>query len=92
MGSIAIRKHASGTETYRVFLTKKGYKRFTLSFKNYDEACQWLEENELEFVKDPNRFYKWKEDEYLRIRREKLNGAPSTFRIRNRISPNFGEK
>lgn len=69
MGSIEERKHPSGRITYKVYLRKRGIPSFTLTFDDIDVACDWMEENEAKYYKDPDKYIKWREDLYYQMNR-----------------------
>jgi len=69
MGSIKERKHQSGRTTWKVSLRKKGIPHFYLTFDDLDEACDWMESNEQEYYKDPDKYLKWREEIYYQMHR-----------------------
>ena len=71
MACITERQRKDGTSAYRVRFRVRGVPEFTLTFDDWDEACDWVEKNELEFVKDPDKFFKWREENYRVMRRER---------------------
>jgi len=72
MATIFERKYNSGTIIVRVMLRKKGSPPFCLSFQDWDAACDWLENNEEKFYKDPAKYFLWREKENEKMRRNRL--------------------
>jgi hypothetical protein len=71
MASIYERKHPSGRTTWKICVRKRGIKSFFLTFDDLDEACDWIEKNEMEFYKDPDKYFKWREDIYYKMHRQR---------------------
>lgn len=71
MASITERIYKSGKTAYRVRIRLKGLPGFCLTFDDWDEACQWVEQNEDLFIKDPLKYLKWKQVNHTRMIRER---------------------
>lgn len=55
-------------------IVRTGIPRFTLSFCTYDEAVDWLNENEEDYINNPNAFKDLDRLKELRVRRKKRTG------------------
>lgn len=69
MGSIETRTYPSGNITWKVSLRKRGIPTFCITFDNLEEAAHWMEINEKEYYKDPDKYFKWREDLYHKMHR-----------------------
>jgi hypothetical protein len=65
----------SGECRYRVRIRVKGFPRFSVSFYEREDAYKWIKENEENFIKNPDKYFKWKRECYLSIKKNnyKLN-------------------
>lgn len=70
MGSIIKRVYPSGTITYRVQLSSYKKGSFSLTFDDYEAACDWLDKHEERFKKDPNFYFQWRLELIKKYRRE----------------------
>lgn len=69
----SIRKRiASGciNTSYQVQLRRIGFPSVTISFVTYEEALKWVEENEENYLKNPESYLYLKED-FRKLRRER---------------------
>lgn len=76
MGCITKRSHPNGRITYRVHLKRHRKGHFSITFDDYDAACDWLKEHEQNFRENPDFYFKWREnlaDEYRRKEVRVLN-------------------
>ena len=55
-------------------IVRVGVPRFTLSFCSYDEAAEWLNENEEDYINNPELFQDLDRVKELRGRRKKRTG------------------
>lgn len=47
--------------SYRVRLRYKGLKDLCITFKDYDLARKWIDENELNYLENPSIYHEWLE-------------------------------
>lgn len=80
------RKYSTGRVVYRVTLRRRSYPTFCLSFDDWNEACNWVEKNELEYFKNPDYFFKWREEQYNLMRRDKQVSANHLIRAKRKIN------
>lgn len=85
MGAISKRTNNNGEIRYRATVQLGGLPRFSLSFDDYDEACKWLEENEHQFRRDPGKYFAWREELRLRMRRDGVMKEGGIIRPRLKI-------
>lgn len=85
MSSVFERKHPSGRVSIRVLLRRKGYPSFSLSFDNWDSACDWVEENEEKYFQNPERYHKWRNQHDNISRRKKKNVFENIHRMKKRL-------
>lgn len=79
MGSISKRVYEkTGTVTYRVQLKRKRKGSFSITFDEYEAACDWLEANEKDFRENPDYYFKWRDSLINDHRRDKV-------RVKNHI-------
>lgn len=71
MGSVTKRVYESGTVRYRVQLKKNQKGSFSITFDDYEAACDWLEEHEPKFRADPEKYFKWRDSLANKYRRQK---------------------
>lgn len=71
MASIRYRK-AKGcvNYSYQVQLRRKGIPSLTISFVTYDEAIEWVNKHEENYLKNPER-YEYLRNSYRQLRRER---------------------
>lgn len=84
MGSVNERKYPSGRVQYRVRIRKRGVRSFHISFDSFSEACTWMEKNEKEFFKDPDKYFRWRENLYYKMQRERKKSYESVIRTKVR--------
>lgn len=73
MGSISKRVYEkTGTITYRVQLKRKGMGSLSITFDDYEAACDWLQANEKDFREDPEYYFEWRESLINEHRRDKI--------------------
>ncbi len=80
MAAIWERKHESGRSTFRIRFKKKGIPEFSLTFDDWDVACEWVERNELSFYADPDKFFKWREENEIQMRRDRVKSKSNILR------------
>lgn len=85
MATVEERKYESGHIVYRVVFNRKGIKRYSMTFDDYDVAWRYVELNEEEFYKNPEKYFKWREENYLRMRRRRY--IVSNHIVRPKIRP-----
>lgn len=75
MGSV-VKVYKNGKHVgWQARICRVGIPKFTLSFCNYDEASDWLNENEESYISNPNSLIKEIDRlKELRCRRKKRNG------------------
>lgn len=84
MAAIHERKYPSGRTTWKVGLRRRGFPSFYLTFDDLDEACDWIEKNEKEYYKNPEKYFKWREDVYYKMQRERLKAYNHLVRTKMR--------
>jgi hypothetical protein len=84
MGSIQERNHASGRTTWKICLRKRGIATFCITFDELEEACDWIEKNEKEFYKDPDKYFRWREEFYYETQRTRNTCQDHILRPKNR--------
>ncbi len=84
MASINERVHPSGRVTYKVCLRKRGVKDFFITFDDLEEACDWIEEHEKEFYKNPDKYFQWREEVYYKMHRERKRTMDHILRPKNK--------
>ena len=47
------------------------YDAFCLTFNELDEAVDWIEKNEMEFRRNPEKYFEWRELVYYEMHRER---------------------
>lgn len=71
MASLTERKHSSGRVTWRVVLRRKGIRTFSLTFDDIDTACDWIEKNEQLFYQNPDKYFKWRDEQVYSMQRKR---------------------
>ncbi len=71
MATILERKHPSGNITWKVTFRRVGLPSFNLTFDDFDEASKWIEENEALYYVMPEKYFKWREEIYFKMSRER---------------------
>lgn len=66
MGSIQERKCLHGS-SFRVRLRRQHYQEFTITFDDYETACDWLMKNEQKFYENPEKYFNWKRVFYTQM-------------------------
>ena len=82
MGSICKRVYNSGTVAYRIRIRAPNYPHFSLTFDDYDKACEFLDDFEAEFMKDPQRFFDWRDKQYRQMRKDGVYSVAGLIRGR----------
>lgn len=73
MGSISKRVYEkTGTIRYRVQLKKKGSGSLSITFDEYESACDWLDKHDKAFREDPEYYFAWRESLLNEYRRGKI--------------------
>lgn len=73
MGSISKRIYEkTGTVRYRVQLKKNGRGSLSITFDDYEAACDWLQANEKDFREDPEYYFEWRDSLINEYRRDKV--------------------
>lgn len=64
------RHNTTGAMVYRMKMQEMGRGRmFCLTFDDRDEAARWIARNEEDFKVDPELFFDWREELYLKMKR-----------------------
>lgn len=71
MASIYERKNANGSITFRVIIRRKNIRTFCLSFLTYEEAIDWVSSHEENYIKDPESYQQWINDNRLNLCRSR---------------------
>ena len=82
MATVYERKSLKGISTYRVTLRRRGCETFNLTFDDWKAACEWVEEHEESFFKDPQKYFEWKEVHHNAMRRERRTVRSNILRSR----------
>lgn len=71
MATLFERRNENGTTTYRVQVRRKGIPKINLSFSDKDEAKQWIDANEYQYIQNPEKYLNWIASERLNLKRKR---------------------
>lgn len=72
MGSISKRTYDNGVVRYRVQLKKFGKGSISITFDDYDAACDWLDKHDAAFRENPEYYFEWREKLISECRRKQM--------------------
>jgi hypothetical protein len=71
MGTLIVRHNKNGSIAYRVMIRRKDIPNLFLTFDSWEEATNWINENEYKYITDPDIYQKWIKRERLRLKRKR---------------------
>ena len=86
MATIYFVKRPSGERVIRMVIRRKGVPSFCLTFDYWEDACNWAKQHEEEYIKDPEKFRKWR-DEYNWDRRMGIGRSKELMKWRRIMKP-----
>lgn len=72
MATIYKRKTNAGYWRYRVQIRYKGLPKFNYTFATAKAACEWVDKNERDYLKNPEKYITWAGENRLRDKRLRL--------------------
>ena len=71
MASIFSRINKDGSVVYRVLVRRKGLPLLTMTFETLDEAEDWLDSHEENYIKNPIPYLEWIKTNRLSMKRQR---------------------